>query len=281
MAAIPFQGIAKGAMAEPPSSDQVQRRIRAALLEVHSKRLAGVKPLECLREAYEVCAKVFDDAKQLTDGLLTERIPAIVFDAAVDHRWVGYPPRRTVGGLLTVMSFRKDVRYSSRYVDIPQKELTETFGSHKVPAGYAAQFKKYYLGSPIAHWQAVVMMRAAASDSMDGDMGANTLATLTVQSETVSRAGADPVATERDALLTRFKTKAMEHGIKVTHEMVAKAAKPGKWNTRTMVTWWKANDPRCKPTHDKRIRAVLDKDPATLWPNKVKISPANTANTAS
>ena len=74
-----------------------------------------------------------------------------------------------------------------------------------------------------------------------------------------------PVAADRDRLLRAFKAKGKTLGIKVTHEMVAHAADP-KWNERSMVTWWLRNDDRCKPPHDKKIRAVLGKEPSTIWP---------------
>ena len=80
----------------------------------------------------------------------------------------------------------------------------------------------------------------------------------------------DPIAAERDALLTAFKAKGRGLGIRITDEMVAKAAKPGKWNDRTMVTWWKRNDSKSKPPHDKRIRAVLDGDPSRLTDDEPK-----------
>jgi hypothetical protein len=69
----------------------------------------------------------------------------------------------------------------------------------------------------------------------------------------------DQIAAERAELLAAFKSKARAQGMKVTDAMVAKAAK------KTMVTWWKRNDPHCKPVHDRLIRAVLAKDPALLW----------------
>jgi len=75
----------------------------------------------------------------------------------------------------------------------------------------------------------------------------------------------DPVANERAALLTDFKLRGRRQGIRITDEMVAKAANPRKWNDRTMVTWWKRNDSRCKLLHDKKIRAVLSQDPSTIW----------------
>ncbi len=74
---------------------------------------------------------------------------------------------------------------------------------------------------------------------------------------------ADPVTAERNAHMTEYKSSAKAKGIKVTDKMVAKAAND-EWNDRTMVTWWKRNDPRCGPHHDKMIRAVLAKDPASI-----------------
>ena len=77
----------------------------------------------------------------------------------------------------------------------------------------------------------------------------------------------DPESVERSELLTRFKSKGRKSGIKVTDEMVAKEAK-STWNTRTMVTWWKRNDKNCKAPHDRLIRAVLARDPASIWPRQ-------------
>jgi hypothetical protein len=73
------------------------------------------------------------------------------------------------------------------------------------------------------------------------------------------------VIAERAELLRAFKAKGKAQRIKITDEMVAKAANPGKWNERSMVTWWKRNDPGCEVRHDKMIRSVLAKDPSSLW----------------
>jgi hypothetical protein len=75
------------------------------------------------------------------------------------------------------------------------------------------------------------------------------------------------VAAERAGLLRAFKAKGKAQGIKITDKMVAQAADPN-WNDRSMVQWWTRNyEKGCKPPHDKKIRAVLDKDPSTTWPN--------------
>jgi len=72
------------------------------------------------------------------------------------------------------------------------------------------------------------------------------------------------VAKERQAILVAYKTKGREKGIKITDEMIAKAANPGRWNDRTMVTWWKRDDKKCQPPHDKKIRALLAPDPSSI-----------------
>jgi len=77
---------------------------------------------------------------------------------------------------------------------------------------------------------------------------------------------ADLAAVERKALLAAFKARGRTAHIRITDEMVAKAANPDTWNDRTMVTWWKRNDPRCRLSHDRKIRAVLTREPAAIWP---------------
>jgi hypothetical protein len=76
----------------------------------------------------------------------------------------------------------------------------------------------------------------------------------------------DLVAAERTVLLTEFKARGRAVGIRITDEMVAKAANPGKWSDRTLVAWWKRNDKNSTPGHDKKIRAVLNQNPASIWP---------------
>jgi hypothetical protein len=82
--------------------------------------------------------------------------------------------------------------------------------------------------------------------------------------------GVGRVTADRQSLLAAFKTTARGQGIRVTDDMVAKAANPGRWNDRTMVTWWKRNDDRCKTPHDKKIRALLVKEPGSIWSPSIK-----------
>jgi len=90
------------------------------------------------------------------------------------------------------------------------------------------------------------------------------------ESKTLDDTDPDPIAAERTALMSSFRAKAKRQKIKVTDEIVAKEANPGKWHDRTMVGWWKRNDPRCRAVHDRMIRAVLSRDPASIWPPKKK-----------
>lgn len=68
------------------------------------------------------------------------------------------------------------------------------------------------------------------------------------------------ITEERRALLAAYKREGKEHGIRITDEMVAKAAS-NTWNERTPVQRWKNNDPRCTPGDDRKIRAVLKAKP--------------------
>jgi hypothetical protein len=81
----------------------------------------------------------------------------------------------------------------------------------------------------------------------------------------ISKIAKTEIGQERRALIDDFKAQGKQKGIKITDTMVAKAAN-SRWNDRTMVTWWKRNDARCKLAHDKRIRAVFQEDPSSLWP---------------
>jgi hypothetical protein len=73
----------------------------------------------------------------------------------------------------------------------------------------------------------------------------------------------DAVADERTELLKTYKTECRRRGIKITDEMIAKAASDS-WHDRTPVARWKRNDPRCKRSDDLKIRMVLRNKPHLL-----------------
>ena len=154
-------------MAWLPLSDALQRRIRAGLLRVHSKKLAGAKLSDCLKDAYDVYARAFDEVGEpLTDELFSEHIPPMVFDAAVEYKWVPYRLVRPRGRGAIVGSFLRGGYNPARYEEVPQAELTETFGSYKVPKGYGASFTQHYLECRIAHWRAEAATRELTGDSL-------------------------------------------------------------------------------------------------------------------
>jgi hypothetical protein len=86
----------------------------------------------------------------------------------------------------------------------------------------------------------------------------------------------DAVALVRTRELNRFKALAKRKGIRVTDQMLAHAADPN-WNDRTIVGWWKRNDPRCTTKMDRKIRAVLARDPALLCTGNGALLPSDPA----
>jgi hypothetical protein len=89
------------------------------------------------------------------------------------------------------------------------------------------------------------------------------------KSEEKAEFAANPATTERDELLRSYKARGSEQSIRITDKMVAHAANPN-WNDRSMIAWWKRNDPRCNHQHDRLIRGVLGKDPSSFWYPKPK-----------
>src|ERR1041385_3899171 len=140
-------------------SGDLRNSIRAGLLRVHSKHLERAGLTECLREAYDVYAELFQRAGwPLTETLLTESIPAWVFQWGVAREWLPYPPLRYVrgkGNMLEGWIIR------SAYVRIPESELTMQFGCYKVTDWYKADVLKR-LASRIAYWQAEALVSRAA-----------------------------------------------------------------------------------------------------------------------
>ena len=79
----------------------------------------------------------------------------------------------------------------------------------------------------------------------------------------------EAVVVQRAAALAAFRESCRRKGVKLTDKMLAKAAKE-TWNDRTMVTWWKRNDPKCTPPHDRLIQSVLKKDPLSIWQPNIR-----------
>jgi hypothetical protein len=121
------------------------------------------------------------------------------------------------------------------------------------------------LGSRVEYWKGEARRYVASVGVSQNQI---TVRQSTDEPETAASISPDRAATERKNLLLDFKAKARAVGIRATDEMIAKAANPGRWNDRTPVAWWKRCDPNCTPAYDKRIRDILSKDPASLWPER-------------
>lgn len=65
---------------------------------------------------------------------------------------------------------------------------------------------------------------------------------------------------ERRKLLSDYKAECRQNGVKVTNEMIAKAASP-KWSGRTQIQKWTACDPQYDGIPDRLIRAALRNKP--------------------
>jgi hypothetical protein len=66
-------------------------RLRAGFLKIHAKKLEGADSDRCLREAYDFCVTAMRDFNQeLSEGVLCQGIPAMVFAWATLEEWL--PP---------------------------------------------------------------------------------------------------------------------------------------------------------------------------------------------
>lgn len=140
-------------MTDPSAAELFPKRVRVGLRQVQSKKRAGARLLDCLSDAYDVYADAFYEAgEQLTDGLLTERIPALVHDVAVKFKWLPHPSFRHRGRGAVVAGFLPGIYNPARYEPIPEVELTEIFGGYKVRNGYAAAFVQIIEGR-VLHWR--------------------------------------------------------------------------------------------------------------------------------
>jgi hypothetical protein len=125
-------------------------RIRSGLLRVESKHRDGIDSNVCLKESYDVYAGRLQEAGwTLDETLLTESIPAWVFQWAVARNWLPYPPLRVRRN----NAAPTNGKYSSSHEPVPEDELTVPFGCYKVTDWYKADVIKRF-GSRISHWQA-------------------------------------------------------------------------------------------------------------------------------
>jgi hypothetical protein len=196
------------------------RGIETGLSRIHSKRLQGAKTRDCLRAAYDLYPSGLD---VLTEEFLSRAVPGFVFGAAVDHKWVRYPPIRPTGETIS------------------QNELTETFGGHRVPSGYGASFTRN-LESRIAYWRVEATRRESAQPSPPRR-------TNTGKSNSGDRRAAV------DAYIQEVKNA----GKQITRTDIWRKA---GYKSRTEFERWERNDPnRLNKAADKNFTRILIEKP--------------------
>lgn len=110
--------------------------LRASLLKTQAGFQDGVKtPLECWREAYDIIATEFDEAKLLSDELLDESIPRMVADASDTHGWGLEPMGKS----------------------IPSAIYNVQFGSQFLPPWRVEVFRESLKGR-ISYWRGQLML---------------------------------------------------------------------------------------------------------------------------
>jgi hypothetical protein len=125
--------------------------IRTALDGINSRCLERPKLLDSLRDVYDLYASQLPKCGQpLTQPLLTDGIPVLVFTAAIDQEWIPYPLFRPQKGAARdfLDGWRRPFRYR-----VKKKGLTERFGHYRTPNGFGAWFKGH-LESRVAFWRA-------------------------------------------------------------------------------------------------------------------------------
>jgi hypothetical protein len=128
-------------------SGELRTRIRAGLLKIHSKRLERTELKVCLRESYDVYASLLRDAGwPLTEMLLTECIPAWVYQWAVANKWFPCPTGYLIVGRGNVF----EGWIPSQYVPISE-------AGRKVPDHLKA-FSRNALAGRISYWQAEALV---------------------------------------------------------------------------------------------------------------------------
>ncbi len=162
--------------------------IRGDLLRLESKRRERrATALECFREAYNIIAAAWFATKaDLDDVDLSEKIPELVVDAAVEFGWTEYPRRRKL------QRTRRFANSSFPYavmdwvpVTIQDSELVEQVGRFKFEAGFRASVNTRLSGR-VAEWQAKISDASAklpdsahvAETSVSGRNKRRTSATL-------------------------------------------------------------------------------------------------------
>jgi hypothetical protein len=187
-----------------------------------------------------------------------------------------YPAHPQITLWFSNLTARVEELVMSRIVEMDKISVTATLAYHATKSEMQIMIRealkervKALLQPPMCESNSLALTQPVSEHESQATSELITKDEEALAAESHNEAGKlDPVAEDRKALLAAYKAKGREMGIRITDAMVAKAANPGRWNERTMVTWWKRNDLKCKPPHDRKIRAVLGRDPASNWPTK-------------
>jgi hypothetical protein len=143
--------------------------IRAGLERIHAK-WPDLPLLNSLGEVYDLCATELRRISQpLTEPLLKEGIPYLVFSLAVERDWIPYPLRLPETGPARdfLEGWGRRFPYKTKRQGMPSLESrpsrSEDFGSYMVPKGFGAWFRGH-LESRSAHWRAEASRQQARND---------------------------------------------------------------------------------------------------------------------
>jgi hypothetical protein len=206
---------------------------------VERSRFPGPESTFALRYRYYLRDRsVWERFKNRVRAILYERI--LYWRAVANHRYAGLPPLEI--GPAVLVGAR-----SSHHV--PE---TTTANNRDTPCSATGRPSSVDEGNGDERFLEVAVESAVPGhNETDGP-------------ETIS---SDPASekTRRMELVSRFKRKGLESGIRIRDEMLAKAASP-TWNDRTPITRWKADSRKSSPADDRLIRKLLSRDPSTIWP---------------
>ena len=143
--------------------------VDAGWLKLEGERLGGHDLANCLRAAYDHHASlIIKGGRPLTEIVLSQQIPGLVFEGALHFGWIPYPlKRRSDGkGVDGFPLVPRDAPGSTCEL-VPESELTETYRGRKVTKGCERRFKLILL-SQIEHWR-IAAPGTAASGPIEPD----------------------------------------------------------------------------------------------------------------
>lgn len=148
-------------------SPESSRKIASALSELHADLVdRNRKPLECLKELFEVmAAEVLANHQGEVEHLLYQ-LPGLLYDIGRDKSWIarpGPPPQRRIRGYFVGADPTILIRQPP--VPTPSRETLVPLGHHEVSRSYADNVRSWFAGG-MERWRGRVMARQATRSSM-------------------------------------------------------------------------------------------------------------------